>query len=480
MLQIQKILFQKYLLENENDMITKRLIIICLLLAGHTFFCLQAVQAQIQTQADCLSDEPNSPSCNGIISTDPSLPINQSRPEMKNYFNWMNSAFSVYHPSGAYWGGTNIPFQVTNPYYTADAYLANLNYYNFLFADRVPSNLDFRPEDGWELIHKGNGYDVDETTLLATADNRVGPYFILYNKYTGTLRTFAAFSNIGVNDVMLTIMQYKKTAGLSYSGLFNKYENVIAPLDQPTNVSQIIQGSPATISGQFFSSDFKMNYDPCVCNYNSSIYIDFKVKNEGSIRLDGRLVGTNVPLDGSGNSPLLNGREFLTAVNSQNFSVKGGMLTYNNIDKLVAKYKTSNDLFTELLLASVKSILGGVAKPFEDILDKPATNLLTKSFGGSTILGTKLKDTLKVSLGGIGAATGYLGSLLGSGRKVPNISFIEAEMALSGTVTYTPGLGTGAIWEFVDSYSDEGYNHYLIVKKNQVDENDSRGEIKKD
>ena len=299
-----------------------------------TFAIITAFSLFGQTQ-ECLSDEPISPSCNGIISTDPSLPTNQSRPEMQNKFNWMTDFFTVYHPSGGYWGGTNIPFQLTNPHYTSDAYLANLNYYNFLFADRVPSNLDFQPQDGWELIHKGNGYDLDETTILTTPNNRIGPYFILYNKNTGTLRTFAAFSNIGVNDVMLTILQFKKTTGLNYSGLLNKYENIIAPHSQATNVTQVIQGSNATIAGQFFSADFKTNYDPCVCNYNSSLYFDFKVKNEGAIRLDGRLVGTNVPLDGTGNSPLLNGRDFLAAVNNQNFSVQGGMLTYNNIDKLV-------------------------------------------------------------------------------------------------------------------------------------------------
>jgi hypothetical protein len=433
----------------------------------HTLFFVifTNIMAFLAEAQECLSDEPNCPSCNGIISTDIGAPVNSGRSEMLNRFNWTSDALTVYHPSGGYWGGTNTPFQITNPFYTNDAYLSNLNYFNFLFADRIPSNLDFHPEDGWELIHKGNGYDLNESTLLPTADNRIGPYFILYNKHTGTLRTFVAFSNIGVNDIMLSILQFKKTLGLSYSGLLNKYENIIAPLNQPTNVSQVVQGSNATIAGQFFSADFKMNYDPRVCNYSSSLYLDFKTKNSGTIRLDGRLVGTNVPLDGSGNSPLLNGRDFLTAVNNQNFSVQGGMLTYNNIDKLVAKYKEQEtNIFVKLGIEALKSILKGVAKPLDDILDKAASNFATSHLINQSILGVTIKDSVKVGLGALGAGASYLGGLLSSDKKTPNISFIEAEMALSGSVVYTPGLGSGAI-EIAQPGSKGTENASIVPKK---------------
>ena len=383
-----------------------------------------------------------------IISTDPNDAENNERSAMTNKFDWMSSSIPVYHPTAYIQGGGAT--SLTNPYFTIDAYLSHLNYYNFAFADRIPENLDFNPEDGWELIHKGNGFQVDEINFLPQVENRIGPYFILYNRYTGTLRTFAAFNNIGANQVMLTIMELKDSSpqnpGLKYSGLFSRYEDIINPLDEETEVIKVVQGSDATIGGQFFSSDFKVTYDPCICKNPSYLNFKFKVKNSGSIQLDGRLIGTSVPLDGTGNSPLLNGREFLSAVHMDNFSVNGGMLTYNNIDQLVDKYETpETPLFQTLAIAALKAVMKGAAKPIDDILDKASSKLLTSKFGGSSVLGIDLKDTLKVSFGAVGALTKQLSTSLFAEDKIPNISFIEAEMTLSGTLQHETSLGAGDI-----------------------------------
>ncbi|MDN5213273.1 T9SS type A sorting domain-containing protein [Fulvivirgaceae bacterium BMA12] len=385
---------------------------------------------------------------NTIISTDPDDPSNSERPEMLNHFDWRTSTFSVYHPNE--YGSNGNPLTMTNPFYTIDEYLGHLNYYNFSFADRIPDNLDFKPEDGWELIHKGNGYALNEVDFLATEENRIGPYFILYNRYTGTLRTFAAFDNIGANDVMLTIIELKASSpqnpNLEYSGLLARYEDVINPLDEETEVPKVVQGSNATIGGKFFSADFKVNYDPCTCNNTSYLNFKFKTKNTGNIQLNGRLIGTNVPLDGSGNSPLLNGRDFLNAVYMDGFDVKGGMLTYNNIDKLVELYETpETPLFQELAIASLKAIMKGAAKPLDKIFDKVASKFLTQKIGGTEILGITLDDTLKVGFGAIGAATKQLSTKLFSEDKIPNIGFIEAEMSLSGEVRHEISLGSGDV-----------------------------------
>ncbi len=140
--------------------------------------------------------------------------------------------------------------------------------------------------------------------------------------------------------------------------MLNKYRELSLPLDQKTFVTKISQGSDATIGGQFFTSDFRVSYDPCICNYESILNVDFKVKNTGSIVLSGRLIGTTVPLDGSGNSPLLNGRDFLNAVYMDGWAVNGGMLTYSNIDKLVNLYKKpETPVFQQLALNTLKSLL---------------------------------------------------------------------------------------------------------------------------
>ncbi len=113
---------------------------------------------------------------------------------------------------------------------------------------------------------------------------------------------------------------------------------------------------------------------------------------------------------------------------------------------LVDLYKNKQpNIFVQLGISALKAALKGGAKPLDEILDKAASNFATSQLINQTILGVTVKDSIKVGLGAIGAGADYLGSLLSSDKKTPNISFIEAEMALSGTVKYTPGLGSGSI-----------------------------------
>jgi len=399
--------------------------------------------------AQCISNDPNSPACNDIISTDPANPSNIERAEMENHFDWTNSSFDVFHPTN-YTDGNGGPLNVTNPYYTTDNYLKHINYKSFNFQDRTPEVLDFYIKDGWELIHKGNGFELNEIDLLPSVDNRNGPYFILYNKNTGTLRILAAFDGIGANQIILTILKFSEPTGQAsnrnYSALLSRYGKTINPLDVKTDITEITQGAQGAINGGFFFSDFKVTYDPCVCNYVSNFEILFRTYNAGNINLDGRLVATSVPLDGSGVSPLLNDEDFLTAVHKIGFNVQGGMLTYNNIDKLIALYETPDTpLFQDLAFAALDAVLKGVAKPLDGIIDNVAGKLLTSTFGGTGVLGFTLQDTLKVGFGAIGALTKQISSGLSSKDKIPNISFIEAEMSLSGRVEHEINLGPGDI-----------------------------------
>ncbi len=127
-----------------------RVIILCLLSTSIGFGqCIEQNQ------------DGNSPPCNGTISTNPANPVNTERASMLNHFDWKPSFFNVNHPAGGYSGANS---QIVSPFHTDAPFLSNLNYYKYLFSERTPDNLDFYPEDGWELIHKGNGYQVDEVT----------------------------------------------------------------------------------------------------------------------------------------------------------------------------------------------------------------------------------------------------------------------------------------------------------------------------
>ncbi len=300
---------------------------------------------------DCINDDDTQPCCNGIISTDPRddpqgnpYASNPGRSEMINHFNWMSESFNVYHPG--YYGSLGNPEELTNPFFTSAEYLRYINFYQFIPIDYLENRdkLNFYPEDGWELIHKHNGYALNESDFVSTMDNRDGPYYILYNKYTGVLRFIAALRNSISSDIIQTEIKYHipepNPNDLKCSALFNHYKNIASPLDQETTTIGISASSSAPYDGNFWASDFKMAYDPCICHNRSLLYFKFYSIDTADLQLSGRLLGTSVPLDNSGNSPELYNRDFLTSVLTNGFDPQSGMLIYRNIDDLVEKYKT--------------------------------------------------------------------------------------------------------------------------------------------
>ncbi|MBK9247678.1 MAG: T9SS type A sorting domain-containing protein [Ignavibacteria bacterium] len=354
---------------------------------------------------------------------------------MTNQFNWMTSPWIVYHllPGGGYTTGSSYtdPFPLTNPFMTEYPYLSHLNFSSYSVTDRSVDKLDYYPADGWELLYKNNGFLANESDHLAQNDTRIGPLIILYNKYISKIRVFAAFADIGANDKMITKLVMRKGQGRNASALFSHYGELSKPLDEQTSTNEISSSSDATTAGQFFSTDFTVGYDPCVCHFQSELDLEFWIQNTSTASLGGRLIGTIVDLDDSGNSPLLNNkRDFLTSITLDNLDqIRGGVLTYLNIDKLINNHKQNQtDASNKTALDLIGNILKAGAKAGDKWLNGP-TGLIMNDI---PIVGN-IKDhglTLFAQ-----AADLIIGGITPEKKSVPSIQFIEAEMALSGTIT---------------------------------------------
>ena len=298
----------------------------------------------------CISNTNTTPCCNGIIRTDPRTAhtSNTERTGFENKFDWRAYGdYSVYHPDGGYDFGTGVPYDAWNPFYKNLSYLKHINNYPSVAQNQSEDyKIDFHPEDGWELAHRHLGYELDETTLVTNnTDNRTGPYFILYNRYTGMLRIIASLDNLAAHQSIETGIDFVDATGtgpnkdLVHSALFGHYGETTQTLDQKSG-SKVAQLSSYPENKGWWVADFSMAYDPCVCNNESKIKINFSVLDSASVTMDGRVIGTSTPLDGSGSSPLLNGTDFLFAVKKEGFNdVKGGMQTYHNINTLVNKFQ---------------------------------------------------------------------------------------------------------------------------------------------
>lgn len=390
----------------------------------------------------CVGNDNGLPCCNGLIHTgpDPGKATNTERPLFLNRFDWRTDDYPAYHPLGYYTDGMGGPILLPNPFKTNDSTLAAINYYTLPIPQKNNDTLlDYKPEDGWELLHRHLGYQPDETTFATTLQNRKNPYFILYNKYSGLFRVIAALKDDEAETVNIQLLLLNPSS-YKVSGLFGYYNNTAQTLDE-TSYTRLSRSSKYPGQNSWFMADFTLAYDPCVCNNESKLRINFTTITTASVTMDGRLIATSVPMDASGTSPLLNGQDFLLGLNQNGGRAVAGMQTYHNIDALVNKFKAPPGLssYEKLALEKFGKLLSQGLSGFNPIIDgilsTGATNLINTIDPTALQTFTK-KDSLKIELGLGGKAADFLmGMINPSPPAIPNISFIEGELKLTGSVT---------------------------------------------
>ncbi len=430
------------------------------LLIARCLLVLSLSYMQVNAQECIATDSVLSEACcNGFIKTDSMLASNPARPGLRNRFDWSNPKWKVYIPTngGGYTFLGTQPKPMDNPFFTQNAQLKHLNFATYN-PPLNPDSLDFHPRDGWELLHKYDGYDSLGVNYLFGGQslNRPGPYVMLYNRYTGRLRILASFEGIiAGTDLMETKLQFRTPLNPANkpTTLFMKNSNIAQPLSQKTSIAVVSTVSNATSTNEFFASEFDLAYDPCICLNYSQIEVNFGVIDIAQINLSGRLIGTSQVLNSNGTSPLLNDEDFLTSVYKNGLDVEAGSIIYKNVDDLIAKYKSPPGLtqFEQIALGVVGSIvkagLGGADKWLTSVIDGAVTQSI-KDIG--LIDGANLTDSeknefkVKTGLKLIGDQSDRILTAMGlksSTTRPPNPSVIEAEMALTGTISNGGPIG---------------------------------------
>jgi hypothetical protein len=425
----------------------------------HIFYIGLLLGSTALFSQECPTNESNSACCNGVISTDPRNGGTQNleRPNITHKFNWMTQSFPTYYPPLFTNNGNN--YELANPFFNCeDSYLSHISLYNYRDACHQPldvSRLDFHPEFGWELLHRQTGLELDELTRVPMGtSNRSWPYLILYNKYTGKVRVIGGGKQGGEAQNVVVKMGFP----LLPSGE-KKYDNVSAMLSEMNNSAQTLDSwskstsvSMATaypkIPGSFVV-DFTVGYDPCACGRKpDDLTFEFSSLTEADISMQGRMLATNVPLNGSGNSPLLNRKDFLLAVNTDGWNVKGGAQMYANIDGLVTKYKAQPQSLIEKwtiegfkagAAGGLNALSGGIFTGLRNLYCNNPNDWhgIAETVGfinGNGDPAGLLKDG-KLGAGTIASGADFLAGLLfGKPQAVPNITFIEGELVLKGTM----------------------------------------------
>lgn len=412
-------------------------------------------------QDGCISEDSSviQACCNGLIITDPSAAWNPARPDLRNRFDWRDPKWEVYLPTpgGGYTTGGNQPLLMDNPFFTRNAQLSPINFAKYPSNFSNTDSLDFHPADGWELLHKYDGFDSLGTNYLYGGPDpyRPGPYVMLYNRYTGRLRVLASFEGINPQtDLMETSIRQRALDNLGQiksSTLLMKHHNIAQPLSEKTKVGQVSSVSEATSTSEFFATEFDLAYDPCICLNYSEIEFEFGIIDTALVNLSGTLIGTSQVINTNGNSPLLNNQDFLTSVYKNGLNVEAGTLTYQNIDNLVDKYKAGPGLtpFEEVALGLVGSVIKTGIGSADTWLTKGIDALATEGIkdlglvndsSGAPNSKFKAKTGLKL----LGSQSDRILTAMGlksSPNRTPGVSVIESEMAMSGIISNSSNLG---------------------------------------
>jgi hypothetical protein len=368
----------------------------------------------------------------------------------KGSYNGNGAMYYMINPNSSMYGNYSIPpiqgspTGIESPYYNSAS--TQLSQYV-----AFGTKSDFNWTDGWELITRNFGYAWDETNN-AISDATV-PYFILYNKFSGTLRVFGVLPTRGgggnVNSVTVelkfltsidnsTYSNYKYSALLGVNGGSNNPDPISGipygkaqALDMPTTVNNIAKICPFTgYDNQFFYADFSVGYDPCSCWNQGALAVSFSTNTTGTISLSGRFIGTsqNIADVLNGDNSLPDPIGYLAGVYTQGNNVQAGSLVYKDLQTYADQIyeKANND-------TDVNPDLAKDLETFSKIITYAGAILArtdSESSGGSDADTSKTKGFEAMA-----GVTDFFASLIPEGESAaPTASVIQGEMALKGSL----------------------------------------------
>lgn len=255
---------------------------------------------------------------------------------------------------------------------------ASAPYYNYIYEGE-----EMTISNGWELMLLNTGFYPNQTNNV-NGQNPDIPYIVLYNKFTGVLRVFAVYGDgylpngISFDGVRVSV-EFDNVLG-NVNGNLRLFESKDKALDKETSSlqTQALAFHPNSPS-KWFSVDFQLAYDPCICYKPSNLRLRFDFLTSFSLSLYGRSISVT--------DNIANGSNLLTNNFLTNFNFNG---TITN-DQIVM-YKVMSTFVDDYIskLEKYKQDLSDVNEINAEIERKLAIIKMFKSIiveGGSYTLG---------------------------------------------------------------------------------------------
>ncbi|GAB3306920.1 hypothetical protein GCM10027511_18710 [Hymenobacter humi] len=210
------------------------------------------------------------------MRTDPANPNNPGG--QPNTFNWY---YGNYQPT-TYNGSRytlNSPFPGVGQDYIELPWRQPFN----SNMDRFQGKID-NPADGWELIRRDLGYDDAGNPAKTT-----NPTVILYNRYTSMLRVFTAVGDLQNSYQLAEIKLTFGNAALNKAATLNRQNALgVALEDTEVGTNPEFVGIARYLNGRskWFVADFPMDYDPCICQFDSRLVVDVRWSRQSGQKKD--------------------------------------------------------------------------------------------------------------------------------------------------------------------------------------------------
>lgn len=192
-------------------------------------------------------------------------------PQTSNTQNWNWTLPGLVHPVYLQNNLSAPSIFIELPYFCSKILSCNNgNTFQYEVLDAVGIAQDIDPENGWELVLKdfGTPNPPNQSTGGRSIPN---PIFILYNRYTGRMKTYVAI--IGEKTANSAHLQISFTQNNILNSLFAHATPVSKTLleFEPTNLFKSLNDySLLNLPDdyQWMVSEIQTNYDPCVCTGN--------------------------------------------------------------------------------------------------------------------------------------------------------------------------------------------------------------------
>src|SRR5690554_6808631 len=239
---------------------------------------------------------------------------------------------------------------------------------------------DYRWEDGWELLwinlgkhFNGDPFDSPSTgTYFATGNYNNDPsdpeiipeiapsnipYFVIYNRYRGTLRLFANVWQDNLNPSFQRVavtMKYNQVSELNQNitGLFRHASQIDRALNQTTEFTQMVGPRLQPVnSSDWMVAEFQMAFDPCICmkefdGEQDPGRVEFVFETIESLQID--MLSRTIETENAINSDLIN-EDFLNLSQLDSIDYHPGTRMYNNLQKMFDAYQEELKFYTDSL-----------------------------------------------------------------------------------------------------------------------------------